>query len=331
MSQVFEQGLAVLIGVGQAAYGPWSLPVTRRDAEALREVLVDPDRCGYPAQSGRVQLLSDDGATRAGILAALGKLGELAETTPNATAIVYFSGHGALDGDERYFLLPHDASPQALPDTALPAESLIEHLRAIRAQRLLVILDGCHSEGMAEAKDVAASRLPRGFSKRAPPIKLQQALAAGSGRAVLTSCRGSQVSWILPGHRLSLFTTHLVAALNGAGSPEGESLVRLSHLFGYVSAAVYKASETLPQAQTPFLKSETEDFPIALVRGGLGTRKKPAKEEVSEADSARGASPVRLMIDSHSVHGGDQSINLGGSGNRVSGGISYTTTRSNDQ
>ena len=49
MTQTFNHGYALLIGVGAIAkYPDWSLPVTVKDMTALRNLLTDPTRCAYP-------------------------------------------------------------------------------------------------------------------------------------------------------------------------------------------------------------------------------------------------------------------------------------------
>ncbi len=62
MDTVFSHGYALLIGVGDALYASWPLPVTVRDMQALQAVLTDPGLCGYPAD--RIRLLHDASATK---------------------------------------------------------------------------------------------------------------------------------------------------------------------------------------------------------------------------------------------------------------------------
>src|SRR5262249_39314796 len=147
MAQQFAQGFALLVGVGQSAYAPWSLPVTVKDAQAIRAVLTDPQLCAYPAD--HVRLLHDEGATRAAILDGLDWLAQQVAADLHATAIVYFSGHGWLKKrSNRYFLIPHDIEPHDIPKSGLSAEALTGALRRVKAERLLVIIDCCHAEGM---------------------------------------------------------------------------------------------------------------------------------------------------------------------------------------
>ena len=68
MTQRFDHGYALLIGVGQSAYPKWSLPVTVKDMQALRTILTDPNLCAYHDDDAHIRLLHDAGATRQAIL-----------------------------------------------------------------------------------------------------------------------------------------------------------------------------------------------------------------------------------------------------------------------
>ncbi len=272
MSDRFTHGYALLVGVGESAYSPWSLPVTVRDAQALRAILTDPGACGYPDDADHVQLLHDAGATRRAILDGLAWLAEQAAADEQATAVVYYSGHGWLDqagGD--YYLIAHDVAPFDVAGSALAARAFSEAIRRIAARRLLVIVDCCHAEGMAAAKDEPAALLPAGLAAAAAPKGLVEDLKRDEGRAVFTSCRGGQRSWVRPDGAMSVYTHHLLEALQGAGSRPGDAVVCLSNLMGHLGRAVPDSARRLCGAeQTPFFDTATEDFPVAVLRGGKG-------------------------------------------------------------
>ncbi|MEO1084424.1 MAG: caspase family protein, partial [Acidobacteriota bacterium] len=101
MAQSFENGFALLIGVGRCRFEPWSLPVTSRDAEALKLLLTDPRRCAYPDQN--IQVLTHEQATRSAVTSALTSLRDRIRSVENATVVVYFSGHGWTDKHGRFF------------------------------------------------------------------------------------------------------------------------------------------------------------------------------------------------------------------------------------
>ena len=268
----FSHGYALLIGVGESAYPKWSLPVTVRDVQALRAMLVDAALCGYPDDEDHVRLLHDAGATRQAILNGLAWLRDRANADAEATVVVYYSGHGWLDeGTGQYYLVAHDVEPVDVPGSTLAAQVFGEALRGIRARRLLVAMDCCHAEGMATAKDKPALKLPAGLAEASLPEGVAGELKQGEGRAVLASCRGSQRSWVRPDGTLSLYTHHLLEALQGAGNRPGDTLVRVSSLMGHLGQAVPASARRLCQAeQTPFFDAATEDFPVAVLRGGKG-------------------------------------------------------------
>lgn len=258
--EIFKQGIALLIGVGDCDYTPWSLPVTATDAKALSSVLLDPQRCGYLRD--HVTVLSGKTATREEILATLEAMSRQVSTMEDSTAVIFYSGHGWQDNDGRYYLIPSDTKPYDLTNTALRAEDFSQVLSRIRPARLLVILDTCHAAGMAEAKSV----LPPGFHLKAPPEDIAPILGKGSGRVVLCSCRDNEKSWILRDGRLSIFTHHLIEAFEGKGSRGKVENVSVLSLMTYVSEAVPKTAKAQSQKQTPFYKLESDDFPVAAIQ-----------------------------------------------------------------
>ncbi len=299
MPDTFKHGYALLIGVGETSYTQWSLPVTVKDVRALRAALTDAHLCAYPNDADHVRLLHDAGATRAAILDGLNWLAERAIADPEATIVVYYSGHGGLDeAGERYYLLPHDVEPFDLPGSALAAQDFSAALREITARRLLVFVDSCHAQGMATAKDKPGFKLPPGYAQMALPKGVSDALKAGEGRAVFAASRGTQRSWVRPDDTLSIYTHHLLEALRGAGNRPGEQVVRVSNLMSHLGQAVPASARRLCQAeQTPFFDTATEDFAVALLRGGKGlpTRSVTStdrREPIATISNGRGEAPT---------------------------------------
>jgi hypothetical protein len=244
--------------VGIAAYRHLRpLPTTvLNDAAAIARALADPHVGAYDPT--HVRTLLDENATGPALRAALADLAQTA--TDRSTVLFYFSGHGGrlaagpAPGD---YLLPVDAAypdEAALALSALSAADLTAGLRAIRARKLVAILDCCHAGEIGETKNFCA-----GLSS--PTL---EQLQAGFGRVILASSLGSEVSWVLPGNDHSLFTKHLLSGLRG-GAPAPDGLVRIFDLFHYLQPRV-----TAEQAnQHPLLKAEVgENFPIALCLGG---------------------------------------------------------------
>ena len=123
MTELFNQGYALLIGVGECAYQPLSLPVTVKDTQAIYAALIDPELCAYPNDREHIRVLNNEEATRSRILEGLKWLKEKAEVEPKATIFVYYSGHGWFKKDDNSFylissrtqLITQNSGLQALP------------------------------------------------------------------------------------------------------------------------------------------------------------------------------------------------------------------------
>ncbi|NIT61382.1 MAG: hypothetical protein GWN00_35800, partial [Aliifodinibius sp.] len=65
--------------------------------------------------------------------------------------IIYFAGHGSPEpaDNENLYLLAYDTDPGRLPSTAFPMWDIETALsRYIRAERVVLIADACHSAGI---------------------------------------------------------------------------------------------------------------------------------------------------------------------------------------
>lgn len=284
MAETFNHGYALLIGVGESQYAKLSLPVTVKDTQAIYGVLTDRDLCGYPPD--QIRVLNNNEATREGILQGLSWLKAKVESDREATAIIYYSGHGWVDkADNCYYLIQHDVKPKPseLAESALSAEVFTNAIREIEAERLLVVIDSCHAAGMATSKDAELMDEFDGFERVAFSKGLIDDLKRGKGRVVFTSSEGHQKSWILEDRSLSIYTFHFLEALQGAGNQTGDRVVRVSNLMNYLGKSVPETTrQVYNRDQTPHFDFDTDDFAIALLRGGKGLSEKGWDEVKSE-------------------------------------------------
>ncbi len=317
---MFTHGYALLIGVGKSAYPTWSLPVTVKDIQAIRDTLIDPNLCAYPNDQQHIRLLHNFSATRRDILDGLTWLNNQASADSEATVIVYYSGHGWLDqATELYYLIPHDVKPFDIPNSALSASDFTNGLRQINSQRLLVIIDCCHAEGIATAKKKqTAIKLPPNFIPTTIPKSFLENLKQGQGRAVFSSCRGKQSSWIRPDGLMSIYTYHLVEALKGAGNQPDDKVVRLSNLMNHLGKTVQETAHTLCEAeQIPFFDTATEDFTVALLSGNKGVLKEEEDTEKTQNDETskqltegNGYTSLTIVGNKNTTKVGDSNITI---------------------
>ena len=259
MSKNFKHGYALIIGVGA------DLPITIDDAKGLRDILEDPHHCGYPPE--HVKLLTGEQATRQGILDALSSLYAQTQNDPDATVVIYFSGHGGVTS--KYHLVPYGYKLDDLETTTISGVEFTEKLGQIKSKKLLILLDCCHAGGIAEAKAVS-------FRKSPAPPELNQVLIAGSGRVVIASSRRDELSYT--GTPYSIFTQALREALAGYGSSERDG-------YAYIADVAMYAGRMVPHRtkgrQHPVLKlASADNFAVAYYAAGS---KSPVPLEIAQS------------------------------------------------
>jgi hypothetical protein len=263
----FDRGHALLIGVGTYQHTPrLNVPITADDARAVAQVLRDPRFCGYPAS--QVALLHDERATSPGILAALDDLANRAGL--DDTVVVFYCGHGDFGDDGEYYLTSHEtriADKKVVAGTGLSQKTLLDKLRAIRAQRMLLLFNACHSGAVAPTLGGADEPAPAGQN---PPDETTAALlATGAGRIIITACRAAQLSYVGTG-KLTLFTQALVGGLLGQGTGGRNGYISAfdlySHVFDTVGQQVDQQFGARQEPELTILKG-VGPFAVALYRG----------------------------------------------------------------
>jgi len=277
MSQAtFSNGYALLIGVG----GP-RIEITVKDATALYDLLKDTSRAAYP--KNQIQLLTRGDADRKGILQAFDTLIERVNNNPDATVIVYFSGHGIQveheDKSIEYFLIPHGYVPDHPNDTAISGAEFTAKIAAIDARKLVVLLDCCHAGGMPTYKAPGAGDIK---SINLPP-NLLEILDKGSGRVIFASSRENEKSYVVDGMPYSVFTTCLVEALDGKAAVEKDGFARILDIVRYLINQVPQRVSLPQHPLVSRIHNLDENFPICYYSGG--SKELPGAAPVPEPPS----------------------------------------------
>jgi uncharacterized caspase-like protein len=201
-----------------------------------------------------MNILKDGYATKDIILEQLGLLAN--STGEGDTVIVFFSGHGMriVEGSSQVeYLCPVDANLEQIKETCISSEEFTANLRKIKADRLVVFLDSCHSGGVGEPKD-ANLQIKKGLSE-----KTYNQMANGKGRVIIASCKSNEVSWEFENWENGLFTHYLLEGLNGKAANNDKEVYIMS-LCDYISRNVPQQQST----QHPFIKLAAENFVIAI-------------------------------------------------------------------
>jgi len=158
-----EQGVkrALLIGINKYEAVP-KLQGSLNDIETMRQVLIT--RWGFP--EGNIRLLTDEQATREGMLAALNQF--VHKTGPNDTVYIHYSGHGSqvedLNGDEPddkldETLVPQDGRTGLVPD--ITDDELDAIFGKLPTKNAFIVLDSCHSGTATRSLDIRTRSIPQ--------------------------------------------------------------------------------------------------------------------------------------------------------------------------
>jgi uncharacterized caspase-like protein len=274
----FENGYALLIGVGSHTYAPQlDVPVSVRDAKELAAVLTDEDYCGY--LSTQVEVLHDSSATREGILKGLGELAN--KVNPEDTVTIFYCGHGDYGTDGEYYLVSYDArisKNKVQAGTGVSQAALVDTLQKIPAERVLVIFNACHSGEISPTLGV-----DKELRSRILPDSTKDALlSTGSGRIIITACKEEQLSYIGKGET-SIFTQAVVEGLRGKGVISRGGFVSAFDLYTATYEEVKEnVSATYNKLQEPELTvlKGVGPFAVSLYRGAVETNLGLAEGEI---------------------------------------------------
>src|SRR5262245_31517734 len=251
---------AVVIGVSRYKnLAPKAqLEFAHRDAESFAAFLRSPNGGGFP--SSQLTLLTNQAATLSAVRSALGTtLPRSAE--PDDLVVIFFAGHGVVEGERDGYLLAHDSDPQNLYATALQLSELNRIItERLKARTVILIADACHSgqlgwtsRGMAD--DIMINRY------------LEEIGKSGKGVFRLLASRQDQRSYEGKnwggGH--GVFTWFLLEGLGGKADSDKDGVVRVGELLNYLSETVPKETKAL---QHPRAAGDIDpQMPMAVLSG----------------------------------------------------------------
>lgn len=265
VSKFSGRKFAVVLGVSRFKFqdaGLNNLKYADADARALRDFLLSRQGGGF-AQSD-ILFMENEAATTDLVRAALS--GFLSKAGPNDLVLIYIASHGSpdpFDPGKLYFIL-HDTKVADMGKTALgmpEVQELLDHV--VRAKRVVVFIDACHSAGISGTKLVTGRQLAHQENNI---INLYAAkLYTEVGRAVLTSSDVNEISeegakW---GGGHGVFTWALLEGLGGAADANRDQMVTAGELFDHVSNRVRQ--ETNSRQNPRALSGTSKDFPLAVV------------------------------------------------------------------
>lgn len=186
--------------------------------------------CAIPRHN--VTVLIDGDATRKGILDTLTVIAR--SCSPEDVLIIFFSGHGEKDDENRFFLLPVDTDKTNLCDSAISMAELVAVLTQCAAAGILLILDCCRSAGFAE---------------NAGPFFMN--LGEHGFRLLLAASRAGQLSYEYHTQKGTIFSKRLNEIVGGdVAIGQRPGVVYFQDLYDYLLKKVAEDLETIGQPRT---------------------------------------------------------------------------------
>ena len=240
---------AVIIGIGQYQDERLNLRFTVNDAQGLYNILTDPNYGGVPKD--HIKLLLNEEATDRNIKGAIGRWLSR-EAQEDDTVLIYYSGHGAPEGRETYWVT-YNADVDDLYTSALNNNDITNMLDRIRSRRVITFLDSCYSAATVNRKN----------RTRSIPTEIPWEKFAGEGRVTISASDGKELSLELEEYQHGVFTYYLLEGLKGKADSNTDGIVEVDEIWDYVKNQVRERARKAGNPQTPvFQGSVTAGIPL---------------------------------------------------------------------
>ncbi|MBK9290735.1 MAG: caspase family protein [Bacteroidetes bacterium] len=249
---------AVVIGINEYKNPRYNLNYANADANEFAQVI------SYGAsklfKEIKVHRLSDKEATRDGIISSLEQVAKAA--MPQDVFVFYYAGHGVLDDQNQFFLVPHEVSQlygnaEMLAKQGISAQTLQFFAKEIKAQKQLFLLDACQSAGaLHNALAMRGAAEERAIAQ----------LARSTGTHWLTASGSEQFAaeFVQLGH--GVFTYTLLEGLKGKAD-NGDNKITVKEIDAFVQQMVPELSARYKGSpQYPASFGFGNDFPIVVLR-----------------------------------------------------------------
>ena len=152
---------------------------------------------------------------------------------PSDNLWFFFAGHGRREHDRDY-LMPIDADPGNVEETAIPVSHIAERLRRSGAANVILLLDACRNEGARDGEGIGAETQP--------------------GVVAISSCRPSERSYEIDELQHGAFTYSLLEALRLEGERNCATVERLDEYLRFRVPDLCQQHKK--PRQTPYTQAE---------------------------------------------------------------------------
>ncbi|RKX51393.1 MAG: hypothetical protein DRP25_04325, partial [Thermotoga sp.] len=136
--------------------------------------------------------------------------------------VIYYSGHGYIGKDGKFYLIPKDVDSKYIEDTSMEFGKVLDMVMRCKG-KVMFILDACYSGVLKEGKPIVGVKIRK--------VEMEGVVKEGKGVFMMSS-EGGEVS------RGGVFTKWLVEGMKGEGDEDGDGWVELKELYEYVKERV---------------------------------------------------------------------------------------------
>jgi hypothetical protein len=263
-SQFGGRRYALVVGVSRYKFhegGLNDLEYADADSQSIATFL--KTRAGF--KDSDISYLENENATVENVRAAVDLF--LDRARENDLVFLFIASHGTQDpfDPKNLYLVLHDSKVTNMSRTALNMSELQTLFSTrLRAKRMVILIDACHSGGVDSAPVSGARQLERNENNTFNVYA--EKLFSGEGRALLTSSDVNEISqegkkW---GGGHGVFTWAVLEGLGGVADVNRDRVVTTGELFDFVSD---KVREQTNGRQSPrALAGTNRDFPLTSVR-----------------------------------------------------------------
>ena len=305
---VYRTGWALLIGINDYPNLPGNCQLNYATADALELGKLLQEMYGFPEEN--IITLTDEKATKQGIMDALASLADPNRINEADCVLVFFSGHGQTvplpTSGEMGFLVPHDAKvdlgdqldPSQYYRDCIGMDELRRLAKFIPARHVIFLVDACYS-GLAVRSLKGLSPETKGYLKKIARLPVREIITAG---------RRGEESIESPEWGHGAFTYKLLEALSTeAADVDSDGVITGFELGAYIKQVVPRIVDQTPQfgyldgeGEFVFIPQRVVDTATLMVEvspGGFVSvdngAESPAPLYLSEIDPGRHVIKVR--------------------------------------
>ncbi len=247
------------VGINQYQNSSYNLNYARSDAQAFLEKVQEKGKSIFK----RVNPIGiyDQDATKENILKGFKAIA--ASAKPEDLFIFYYAGHGTIDEDnaDQFYFVPTDVTklygdPKQLQTKAISMSEVREMFTQVKSQKLLMLLDACHSGAALKNFNVRGA---------ATDEKAIVQLARSTGIVAIASSGSKQFATEFEELKHGVFTYALLEAMDGKGD-NGDKKLTVNELKFYMEDRVPELTKQYGgTAQYPTGYITGNDFPITVI------------------------------------------------------------------